>query len=158
LYPQANNETGPARLQKQVARAALAATAVGALVATPLALAAVTPKTGYYTSSRGHTSVAFSVLKKGRTLTVSSFTIACYVSSNSFGSIFLSTKSPTVSNSGKFSYDGPARRFKGGSPAGTATLKFSGHFVSATSVSGTASFSGTTLSGCPSKSFTAKRT
>jgi hypothetical protein len=46
----------------------------------------------------------------------------------------------------------------GGVPAGPATLDFSGTFVNATKATGKASFSHTNLSGCPSKSFTAKLT
>jgi hypothetical protein len=63
-----------------------------------------------------------------------------------------------VSASGKFSYKGPARRFVSGVPAAPATLEFSGAFANATKVTGKASFSHTQLSGCPSKSFTAKFT
>jgi hypothetical protein len=46
----------------------------------------------------------------------------------------------------------------GGVPAGSATIDFSGTFVGATKVTGKATFSHTQLSGCPSKSFTAKLT
>jgi hypothetical protein len=150
---------GPAEHEATTIRrlkgAAVGAGAILALICAPLALGAVQPKTGYYTTSKGNKSVAFSVAKKGGKLVVTNFTIACSSGSH-FGSIFLTKVSPRVSASGHFSYNGPAVRFVSGVPAGAATLNFSGSFVSATKATGKASFSHTTLSGCPGKSFTAK--
>ena len=123
--------------------------------AVPVALAAApTPKTGYYTSAKGQRYVAFSVAKQHGKYDVTSFTIQCFVNDNSLGAILLA--GPTrVSANGSFSYSGSARHLANGTLAGSATIKLSAKFVSATKVTGTASFSKAKQSGCPGKAFTA---
>jgi hypothetical protein len=127
----------------------LAATAV------PVALAAAPkPKTGYYKSGKGQRYIAFSVAKQHGKSRVMDFTIQCFVNDNSLGAILLSSPA-NVSANGSFSYNGPAKHLANGTLAGSARLKLSGKFVSATKVTGTASFSKAKQSGCPGKAFTA---
>jgi hypothetical protein len=126
-----------------------------AVTAIPVALAAAPkPKTGYYTSGKGHRYVAFSVAKQKGKYQVVSFTIQCYVNANSAGAI-LASGSATVSSTGSFSYNGSAKHIVNGTLGGSAKIKFSGKFVSSTKATGTASFSQAKQSGCPGKSFTA---
>jgi hypothetical protein len=121
----------------------------------PVALAAAPkPKTGYYKSGKGQRYVAFSVAKQHGKYKVTNFTIQCFVNGNSLGAILFAGPANVLAN-GSFSYSGSARHLANGTLAGSATIKFSGKFVTSTKVTGTASFSKAKQSGCPAKAFTA---
>jgi hypothetical protein len=138
-------------------RSALAAicSVVLATVVVPVALAAAAkPQAGYYTSAKGQRSVAFSVARQHGRYVVTNFTIQCFVNDNSLGAILFA--GPTsVSGDGSFAFSGSAKHIANGTLAGSATIKFSGSFVSSTKVTGTASFSKAKQSGCPGTAFTA---
>jgi hypothetical protein len=140
--------------QRRAALVAICGVVFGA-AAVPVALAAAPkPKPGLYQSAKGQRFVAFSVAKQHGKYEVTSFTIQCFVNDNSLGAILV--PGPTsVSANGSFTYSGPAKHLANGTLAGSATIKLSGEFVSSTKVTGTASFSKATQSGCPGKAFTA---
>jgi hypothetical protein len=141
-------------------RRLVSATAVAAAfsaVAAPLAIAAgVAPQTGSYSSSKSGKNVSFQVVKRGKGYDVSNFGIYCRKSSSNFGAVVL-TKALKISSAGAFSYRGPAMHIQQGQPVGSVTLHLSGKFATSTKATGSASFRGASISGCPAHSFTATK-